>query len=104
MRSSFRLAVIGAIALILAFVLVSPPSGHSDSDLEKLQADPGQWVTAGKDYALTRYSELDKISTSNVKDLGVSWTFSTGVLRGHEGTPLVVGATMYIVTPIPNIV
>lgn len=104
MRSSFRLAVIGAIALILAFVLVSPPLGHSDSDLEKLQADPGQWVTSGKDYALTRYSELDKISTSNVKDLGVSWTFSTGVLRGHEGTPLVVGATMYIVTPFPNIV
>lgn len=32
-----------------------------------------------------------------------SWSFSTGTLRGHEGTPLVFGSTMYIVTPFPNI-
>ena len=45
-----------------------------------------------------------QVSTQNVKDLEVAWTFSTGVLRGHEGTPLVIGDTMYIVTPFPNIV
>jgi lanthanide-dependent methanol dehydrogenase len=39
-----------------------------------------------------------------VKDLKVAWTFSTGVLRGHEGGPLVVGSTMYVHTPFPNIV
>ena len=33
-----------------------------------------------------------------------AWTFSTGVLRGHEGGPLVIGDVMYIVTPFPNIV
>ena len=27
---------------------------------------------------------------------------STGVLRGHEGSPLVIGDTMYIHTPFPN--
>ena len=32
------------------------------------------------------------------------WSFSTGVLRGHEGAPLVVGDTMYVHTPFPNIV
>ena len=32
----------------------------------------------------------------------VAWTFSTGVLRGHEGGPLVVGDVMYIHTPFPN--
>src|SRR5580658_7444849 len=31
------------------------------------------------------------------------WTFSTGVLGGHEGQPLVVGDTMYVVTPWPNV-
>ena len=31
------------------------------------------------------------------------WTFSTGVLGGHEGQPLVVGNTMYVVTPWPNV-
>ena len=27
---------------------------------------------------------------------------STGVLRGHEGSPLVIGDTMYVHTPFPN--
>ena len=30
-------------------------------------------------------------------------TFSTGVLGGHEGQPLVVDNTMYVVTPWPNV-
>ena len=30
------------------------------------------------------------------------WTFSTGVLRGHEGGPLVIGDVMYVHTPFPN--
>ena len=28
--------------------------------------------------------------------------FSTGVLRGHEGSPLVMNGTMYVHTPFPN--
>ena len=27
---------------------------------------------------------------------------STGVLRGHEGSPLVIGDTLYVHTPFPN--
>ena len=27
---------------------------------------------------------------------------STGVLRGHEGGPLIVGNVMYVRTPFPN--
>ena len=45
-----------------------------------------------------------QITADNVKDLKVAWTFSTGVLRGHEGEPIVVGNTMYLATPFPNIV
>jgi PQQ-dependent dehydrogenase (methanol/ethanol family) len=55
-------------------------------------------------YSATRYSELDQINTKNVGSLQVAWTFSTGVLRGHEGSPLVIGNMMYVHTPIPNIV
>jgi PQQ-dependent dehydrogenase (methanol/ethanol family) len=55
-------------------------------------------------YSGTRYSELGQINRDNVGDLQVAWTFSTGVLRGHEGGPLVIGNTMYIHTPFPNIV
>ncbi|MBI3653055.1 MAG: PQQ-binding-like beta-propeller repeat protein [Acidobacteria bacterium] len=56
-----------------------------------------------KNYASTRFSSLNEITSDNVKDLKLAFTFSTGVNRGHEGAPLVVGNTMYIVTPYPNI-
>jgi len=66
--------------------------------------DPNQWVIQTGDYANQRYSELDQINKDNVSDLQVAWTFSTGVLRGHEGSPLVIGDVMYVHTPFPNIV
>ncbi|MFU0506782.1 methanol/ethanol family PQQ-dependent dehydrogenase [Pseudaminobacter sp. NGMCC 1.201702] len=56
------------------------------------------------DYANTRFSKLNQITKENVKDLQVKWTFSTGVLRGHEGGPLIIGDVMYVHTPFPNIV
>jgi PQQ-dependent dehydrogenase (methanol/ethanol family) len=57
-----------------------------------------------KDYASTRFSGLEQINTTNVASLKLAWTFSTGVLRGHEAAPIVVNNTMYVVTPYPNIV
>jgi len=67
-------------------------------------ADPNQWSIQTGDYANTRYSELREINRHNVKRLSPAWTFSTGVLRGHEGSPLVLGDIMYVHTPFPNIV
>jgi PQQ-dependent dehydrogenase (methanol/ethanol family) len=67
------------------------------------EVEDGQWTMPGKNYALTRYSGLDQINTENVKNLQVSWTFSTAVNRGQEAAPLVVGDTMYVVTPYPNL-
>lgn len=62
----------------------------------------GQWIMAPGDYANTRFSTLDEINTGNVGALKLSWTFSTGLTRGHEAAPLIVNHTMYIVTPFPN--
>src|SRR5579875_1607580 len=66
------------------------------------QPDDGQWPMAAKNYASTRYSTLGQINTSNVKNLKLAWTFSTGLTHGHEAAPLIVNNTMYIVTPYPN--
>jgi len=77
---------------------------YANDDLMKLMDDPTQWAIQTGDYENQRYSELDQINAENVGDLQVDWTFSTGVLRGHEGSPLVVGDTMYVHTPFPNIV
>jgi PQQ-dependent dehydrogenase (methanol/ethanol family) len=63
----------------------------------------GEWQAPAGDYSSSRYSDLDQITPENVKGLHAAWTFSTGVLRGHEGQPLVIGSTMYVVTPYPNV-
>lgn len=96
-----RLLVLTAAAAAMTFA--SAPAGANDSVL-KLTQDPNQWVLQTGDYANTRYSKLKQINTDNVNKLQVAWTFSTGVLRGHEGSPLVVGDVMYVHTPFPNIV
>jgi PQQ-dependent dehydrogenase (methanol/ethanol family) len=63
----------------------------------------GEWTMPARDYANSRYSTLSQINSANAQNLRVSWTFSTGVLRGHEGQPLVIGNTMFLVTPYPNV-
>jgi len=63
----------------------------------------GEWSMPGADYGSTRYSGLTQITAQNAPHLHPVWTFSTGVLGGHEGQPLVVKDTMYVVTPWPNV-
>ena len=63
----------------------------------------GEWTMPGKDYASTRFSKLAEITSANATRLRPVWTFSTGVLAGHQGQPLVVKNTMYVVTPWPNV-
>jgi alcohol dehydrogenase (cytochrome c) len=65
--------------------------------------DPaGEWHSQARDYANSRYSPLDQVNTDNVGKLRIAWTFSDGTLYGHEAAPLVVGDTMYVVTPFPD--
>ncbi len=106
---------VGALALAT--------SGAFADALLDLQKDPRQWVSPTGDYANLRHSALKQITTANVHKLAVDWQFSTGVLRGHEGAPLVIhdvtipavadkdGKTtkaayvtdvMYLHTPFPN--
>jgi lanthanide-dependent methanol dehydrogenase len=81
----------------------SPPLQSGAALSTTLELDTtGQWTMAGGDYALTRFSGLTDIDRSNVAGLQVAWTFSTGNPAGHEAAPLVVGGTMYLVTPFPN--
>jgi lanthanide-dependent methanol dehydrogenase len=68
------------------------------------EQEDGQWPMPAKNYASTRFSGLNEINSGNAQNLKLAWTFSTGVLRGHEAAPIVVNNTMYIVTPYPNIV
>src|SRR5690349_5904128 len=67
-------------------------------------ADPADWPMPARDHASTRYAPVADITPANAKSLQIAFTFSTGVVRGHEAAPIVVGNTMYVVTPYPNVV
>jgi PQQ-dependent dehydrogenase (methanol/ethanol family) len=77
-------------------------SAHAAASNAAASAEEGEWRMPGKDYSASRYSTLAQITPRNARTLHPVWTFSTGVLGGHEGQPLVVNDTMYVVTPWPN--
>ncbi len=87
-----------------AFAALAANSVYAADDLVKMSQNPADWVMPALTYDNQRYSALKQINASNVGKLQVAWTFSTGVLRGHEGAPLVIGNMMYVHAPFPNTV
>src|SRR5918912_4355783 len=93
------------VIVVLACAL-PPPAGAQNLPKPPLAAAPtddGQWIMPAKNFASTRYSELTEINTDNVKNLQVAFTFSTGVNRGQEAAPIVVGGTIFVRTLFPHI-
>jgi len=88
--------------LAVAVAVATPVLAFANSDVEKNIADSNNWATQAGDMFNQRYSKLKQINAGNVGKMQVAWTFSTGVLRGHEGSPLVVDGTMYLHSPFPN--
>lgn len=95
MKRNYLISIVGAATLIPSALLAN------QSVMDAI-ADPDNFAIWGGNYAGQRYSELDEINKDNAGDLQVAYTFSTGVLRGHEGGPLVVDGTLYVHTAFPN--
>jgi glucose dehydrogenase len=72
------------------------------TDIQALSQDAKQWPTAAKNYANTRFSELDEINTETVGNLQMAWSFSLGTNKGQEAAPLVVDNVLYVMGPYPN--
>ena len=54
------------------------------------------WLNYGLNYAETRYSQLDAITTDNVGELGLEWSYNLNSDRGVQSTPIVVDGVMYV--------
>ncbi|HXD64994.1 MAG TPA: PQQ-dependent dehydrogenase, methanol/ethanol family [Solirubrobacteraceae bacterium] len=75
-----------------------------DRILKAREAEPHNWLTYYGGYDGQRYSLLDQINTSNVKDLKPAWVFQCGSVGMHSGastysfeaSPLVVDGVMYV--------
>ena len=96
MRNLLLAGCLGAAAAL------AMTAASASDNLQKMSQNPKDWVMPAGNYANTRYSELKQINAGNVGKLQAAWTFSTGVLRGHEGGPLVIGNVMYVHGPFPN--
>jgi PQQ-dependent dehydrogenase (methanol/ethanol family) len=95
---------IAALACALAGTAAAEdaPSSLPAPPASAAPPDDGQWSMPAKNYAATRYSELDEIDRESVKHLAVAFTFSTGVPRGQEAAPIIVDNTLYIVSAYPD--
>jgi quinoprotein glucose dehydrogenase len=73
-------------------------------------AAAGNWPMPGRDPGGTRYSTLTQITPSNVSQLKVAWVYhmkpagSSAAFHPSEDQPLVIGPTMYVVTPYSRVV
>ena len=89
-----------ALLLPLAAIVVAAATCANTS--RAAGGPDGDWPMAARDHAATRFSPLDEIRADNAARLELAFSFSTGIDKGHEAAPLVVGDTMYVVTPYPN--
>lgn len=96
----FKTLVAGAVA---AFAVSFIATGASANDkLVELAKKNENWVSQCKNYHCNHYSKMTQVNAKNVNKLRPSWTFSTGLLHGHEGSPLVIDGMMYLHSPFPN--
>ena len=99
-RNWYRAARTLVLVLVLAGSISETAMAHKG--LLAMQNDPKQWVMPNGNYSGWNYSPLDQITLSNVQNLTMAWSLQLGVQDSHEAAPLVIGSTMYIVTPKPN--
>jgi quinoprotein glucose dehydrogenase len=96
------------LLLLALFAWVRLPSVAS-------QCAPGSWPMVNLDSGATRYSSLNQITPANVGHLRVAWIYHMkpapaaggapdNAWRPSEDQPLVVGNTMFVVTPYGRIV
>jgi len=87
---------------VLLGLAALPGLALANQEVIKLTQDSKNWAMQAGNMQNQRYSALKQINKDNVKNLRVAWTMSTGVLRGHEGGPLVIGDMLYVHSPFPN--
>jgi quinohemoprotein ethanol dehydrogenase len=98
---SFRTALFVATMALFGCAAVdntADPAAVNGARLTAADSEPGQWMSHGRTYDEQRFSPLDKITTANVKDLGLAWFVDLDTNRGQEATPLVVDGVLYVST------
>ncbi|NOT64470.1 MAG: PQQ-binding-like beta-propeller repeat protein [Methylotenera sp.] len=90
------------LGLAVSAALAMPMVAFAAADQEAAMKDSNNWLHPRGQHDNQGYSKLAQVNKGNVKNLKMAWTFATGVNRGHEGSPVVVGNMMFVHTAFPN--
>jgi alcohol dehydrogenase (cytochrome c) len=99
------LAGLLASTCLVPIAAAGPIENYSPVTTDRLKnPEPGNWMHYRRTYDGQGYSPLDQINTSNVKSLTPVWTFSTGVVEGHEAPPIINNGVMFVATPSGQVI
>ncbi len=103
MQRLTRLPFLFALITVTTAVMQSSAQNRTDyhpvDDQRLLNPEAHNWLSYRGNLEGWGYSTLDQISAANVSELEPVWSFSTGVLGGHEAPPIVNDGVMFITTP-----
>ena len=100
-------------AISFATISACAVMAHADSklgayspvtDARLSNPEAKNWLMYRGNYEGWGYSSLEKINSSNIKKLGLAWSFSTGVTEGHQSPPIVNNGYMYVTTPNAQVI
>ena len=101
-QKSPRRSALAAVAACVATIILgvggcnrSRVTVVDDAALKAADADPGNWITYGRNYSEQRFSSLKQVDEQTVSRLGLTWSFDLETLRGLEATPLVQDGVLY---------
>jgi alcohol dehydrogenase (cytochrome c) len=89
------------VATVVTLSIFLPYSVHAQSlaDAELTNPSAGNWPGYHGDYSGRRHSQLDQITTKNVKNLSLAWAFQTNQTAAIKSSPLVVDGILYFTVP-----
>lgn len=98
-------SVVAFTCVTTAGAVAGPIESYSPVTSARLEnPEPGNWMLYRRTYDGQGFSPLDQINVSNVKNLTPVWTFSTGVIEGHEAPPIVNNGVMFVATPMGQVI
>jgi len=101
----FLSSFVAFTTLVSTAAVAGPIENYSPVTSARLEnPEPGNWMLYRRTYDGQGYSPLDQINNSNVKSLTPVWTFSTGVVEGHEAPPIVNNGVMFVATPMGQVI
>ena len=75
----------------------------TDARLLSAATDDG-WLMYRRAYDSTGFAPFSEIGPGNVRRLHARFTYATGFTQGHESPPIVNGHTMYVTTPMDDVI